>query len=341
MFGENNFLAIFTTGLLTGGITCIAVQGGILTSSLVQDKSKETRRYIATDQLLPVLSFIFSKLIAYTILGFFLGWLGSLIQVSLQVRILLQFFVVIFMIGTGLNLLNIHPFFRHFIILPPKNFMNFAYKKSESKRLFVPILLGFLTVLIPCGATQAMMALAVTSGSAFLGALIMFVFVLGTSPVFFLLGLFTVQLKNSLNKNFLKIAACFIILLALFNLDATLALANSPYTLSSVLHEGYCIVGYCDLVLTPDPVTEQMITFTNTGYTPNRFAVSKGTQVTLHLVNKNATGCIQAFTISALNIQKIVLPNQTADISFKAPATSGRITFTCSAGLYPGTIEVI
>ena len=342
MFGDTNLLVIFTTGLLTGGLTCIAVQGGLLTSALAQKLNQKSKIINQKRDLLPVVAFIVSKLIAYTILGFFLGWVGSIIQVSLQIRIVLQFAVVVFMLGTAFNLLGLHPVFRYFAINPPRFLMNFAYKKSESRSLFAPAFLGFLTVLIPCGATQAMMALAVASGQPLPGAIIMLVFVLGTSPVFFLLGFLTVRLGSALNRRFIKIAAFAIILLSLFNLDATLALANSPYTIRSVLKKGYCIVSYCDdsfVQLTP--VTKQRIIFTPTGYSPNRFAISKGSKVTLYLENENAQGCIQAFTISSLNIQKIVLPNKSDTVEFTAPDKPGRITFTCSAGLYPGTIEVI
>ncbi len=245
------------------------------------------------------------------------------------------------MLGTALELLNVHPIFNYFIIKPPKFLTNLAYKRAESKNIFAPLLLGFLTVLIPCGATQAMMALAVASGNPILGATILFVFILGTSPVFFLLGVLMLRMGSILKRRFVKIAAFIIILLSLFNLDATLALANSPYTISSFLRTSYCIVGYCPEVQQTEPVTEQTIIFTPSGYSPDYFVVNKGTRVTLHLVNKNAVGCIQAFTISSQNIQKIVLPNQSADVTFTAPEKIGRINFTCSAGLYPGTIEVI
>lgn len=335
MFGTLNLITIFLTGLLTGGLTCIAVQGGVLTTSLVQDKKNKINT-------LALLSFLVPRVIAYTLLGFLLGWVGSMLQVNLQTRIVLQFLVVIFMLGTALNLLNIHPFFEHFMIQPPRFLANIAYKESEKRSYFASAILGFLTVLIPCGATQAMMALAVASGNPLTGGAILLTFILGTTPLFFILGFLTLKLGAIFKKQFITFAAIILIFLSIFNFDATLALANSPVTIRSVLKSGYCIISYCfEDYSQLAPVTEQTITFTNTGYYPNVFAVNKGTQVTLHLVNKNATGCIQAFTVSALNLQKIVLPNTSYDITFTVPDKPGRITFTCSAGLYPGTIEII
>ncbi len=132
--------------------------------------------------------FLVAKLIAYVILGLLLGWFGSLFQLSLQVRVIMQFAVAFFMIGTALNLLNVHPIFRYFALQPPKFLTRLVRKQSKSQDLFAPALLGAFTVFIPCGTTQAMMALAIASGSAFAGAAILFAFILGTSPVFFLLG---------------------------------------------------------------------------------------------------------------------------------------------------------
>lgn len=350
MPSDLNLLTVFVTGLLAGGFTCVAVQGGLLASALVQNKELRAKNLeqSTTQNIVPVLVFIISKLVAYTLLGFFLGWVGSLFQISLQMRILLQFAVVVFMLGTALNLLNAHPFFRYFLVNPPRFLVKKVYKKSEDSRLlpagrqvFAAALLGFLTVFIPCGATQAMMALSVGTGQPLTGALIMFVFVLGTSPVFLLLGLLTIRLGTFLKGNFTKAAAYILILFSLFNLDAALALANSPVTIRSAVNRFYCLVSFCDYDLSLNPVSEQTIIFSPTGYSPNRFAVRKGERVTLQLVNENASGCIQSFAIAALNIQKIVLPNESVDISFVAPNEPGRINFTCSQGLYPGTIEVI
>lgn len=345
MLNGVNILTIFLTGLLTGGLTCIAVQGGLMAATLSQDKKHPG----SNTSLVPLILFLSTRIIVYSGLGFILGFLGSFVGISIQTRIILQFLVVIFMLGTAFNLLNLHPFFEVFMIAPPRFLTDIVYKDRQDKqslsaarRFFAPILLGFLTVFIPCGATQAMMALAVSNASPFEGALILFIFILGTTPLFIILGFLAVKMSLLLKKDFLKIAAIALIFLALFNLDSTLALSNSPVTLRSMLQRGYCLVGYCfDNFNQLNPVTEQTITFTQNGYTPNIFAVSKGSRVTLHLVNQNATGCIQAFTISALNIQKIVLPNQSSDISFVAPDKPGRIAFTCSSGLYPGTIEVI
>src|SRR5688572_7227148 len=97
-------LIAFITGLTTGGLSCLAVQGGLLASSLahqieqdyleqsVQPKKRgkmnqpqPSRQSIA----LPILLFLASKLAAYTLLGALLGWLGSYLTLSPTTRAML------------------------------------------------------------------------------------------------------------------------------------------------------------------------------------------------------------------------------------------------------------
>src|SRR5256885_3018016 len=120
MFGNTNLLAIFTTGLFAGGITCMAVQGGLLTATLAQREEQKLKDHAKRGNILPVISFVLTKLIAYTLLGLFLGWVGSFLQLSIQLQIILQVVVIVFMLGTALNLFNAHPVFRYFVIQTPR-----------------------------------------------------------------------------------------------------------------------------------------------------------------------------------------------------------------------------
>src|SRR5258708_39477153 len=117
---NTNLIGIFLTGLLTGGLTCMAVQGGLLAATIAQREEERLKEKITQGAVLPILSFLATKLIAYTVLGLLLGLLGSAFQLSLTARTVLQFAVVIFMVGTALNILNVHSIFRYFAIQPPR-----------------------------------------------------------------------------------------------------------------------------------------------------------------------------------------------------------------------------
>ncbi|MBI2029893.1 sulfite exporter TauE/SafE family protein [Candidatus Gottesmanbacteria bacterium] len=278
------------------------------------------------------------------IFGFLLGWFGSLFSISPAFQAVMMIAVSVFMIGTALNLLQVHPFFRYFAITPPRFLLRVIRSQTKSESNFAPLFLGALTVFIPCGTTQAMMALAVASGSPILGALTMLVFTLGTSPVFFTLGYLTTKLSGGFNGAMTKVVAVVLLILAVVNIDSGVALLGSPITLASVGKEIYCTaIAFCDNnVLGENTVTDNPTIYLNSsGYSPSNITVKSGEEISLSLVNKNGQGCIQAFTIPKLGIQKIIRTGTTETVSFKAPSEPGNLAFMCSMGMYRGTIRVI
>lgn len=345
--------AIFLTGLFAGALTCLAVQGGLLATSIAQREEEKLKDKMLrpgsaqAGNALPILSFLVAKLGAYTILGFLLGWFGSLFQLSLSANIILQLAVGIFMIGTALNLLNVHPIFRYFIIQPPRFLTRMVRNQSKSGDFFGPAILGVFTVLIPCGTTQAMIALAIASGNPLSGAAIMFAFVLGTSPLFFILGYMATRLGDAMQKRFMKIAAYALILLAVFNINNSLALAGNTVTLESIWTNFYCTVSFCgkdfgsSTAQAAAPVTDATITINNDGYSPNNLTVKAGSEVTLNIVNKGGGGCTQAFTLPKYNIQKIVPLGSSDIVTFTAPTEPQQLAFMCSMGMFRGVINVI
>ncbi|MFI5265409.1 MAG: sulfite exporter TauE/SafE family protein [Candidatus Levyibacteriota bacterium] len=337
--GAINLWAIFLTGLLTGGLTCLAVQGGLLAATVAQREEERLKEKVRKGAALPIVSFLTSKLVAYTILGFLLGSLGSIVQLSLTAKIIMQFVVAIFMIGTALNILNVHPIFRYFVIQPPKFLTRLVRNQSKSKSMFAPAILGAFTVFIPCGTTQAMMALAIGSGNAFLGSAVLFAFILGTSPVFFILGYFATRLGDSLHQKFMRFAAFAIILLALFNINNAIALTGSNFTFENLI-KGLFNPSQ-PTKNTGEATNTAAINITSSGYTPNDITVKAGATVNLSITNSNGFGCVQAFTIPSLGIQKIVAPGNSDKIAFTAPQNAGDIPFMCSMGMYRGVIHVI
>lgn len=318
-----DLITIFVTGLLAGGLTCLAVQGGLLASSLAQQDDQ-------AGEFVPILSFITTRLLAYTLLGALLGGLGSLIQPSLTLRIGLQVAVAIFMIGTALNLLQIHPIFRYFVLQPPRFLTRLVKDQARSKSVFGPALLGACTVFIPCGATQAMMAYAITTGSALQGALVMFAFIAGTSPLFVGIGYAARKLGTTARANVNTIAAIAILFIALYNLVGAANLSGFSATPQQRVKN--------------EVVTDRAtIYFTKSGYTtdPKVITVQGNTRLTLKLVNRDGGGCIQAFTIPKFGIQKVIPIGSSEDIVITTPRMSGPISFMCSMGMYQGVINVI
>lgn len=350
---NTGLIGIFLTGLITGGLTCMAVQGGLLAATIAQREEERLKENVKKGSAIPILSFLIAKLAAYTVLGFLLGLLGSAFELSLTAKTVMQFVIAIFMVGTALNILNVHPIFRYFVIQPPRFLTRLVRRQSKSNDMFAPGILGAFTVFIPCGTTQAMMALAIASGNPMYGAAILFAFVLGTSPVFFLLGYFATKLGDALHQQFMKFAAYAIILLAVFNANNALALTGSSFTLENTWRGFWCTVSFCDgspviaraASNTGDSaaqaVNEATISIESAGYNPNTITVKTGSQVTLNLKNNGGGGCTQAFTIPSLRVQKVVPIGASDTITFTAPNEPQQLAFMCSMGMFRGVINVI
>ncbi len=331
---------VFLTGLTVGGLTCLAVQGGLLASVIAAKEEEEIKEGInRKSTLFPTLAFLSTKLIAYTIFGFILGAFGGAIGISPTVQTTMQLIAGLYMIAVALNLLNIHPIFRYAIIQPPRFLTRMVRNQSKNKELFAPAFLGAMTVFIPCGTTLAMEALAISSGNAILGASIMFAFVLGTTPLFFGVGWLTSVLGDNFREKFLRIAALGVIYLGITSANGALVAMGSPISLPSLsidLNGSQSAQAPSSSVITQNPV----IDITSRGYSPNYIRVKKGEQVNITLKSKDAFSCASAFSIPSLGIVKALAPNDTQIVSF-TPTMAGKIAFTCSMGMYSGVIEVI
>ena len=342
-----NLWVIFITGLTVGGLTCLAVQGGLL-ASVIAAREEETVKKSgnAKHTVYATIAFLIAKLAAYTILGFVLGAFGGVININDKVQSIMQLIAGLYMLAVAGNLLNLHPIFRYAIIQPPRFLTRIVRNQSKSKDLFAPGLLGAMTIFIPCGTTIAMETLAISSANAFSGASIMAAFILGTVPLFFGIGAVTAVMGEAFKKNFFKLAAFIVIYLGLTAINSSLVALNSSITWQSIAHASPITIDLSgsgssktttnDAAITQNP----LIDISSTGYSPTYLKVKQGLPVTITLKTKDAYSCASAFRIPELGIVKNLQPNDTQMITF-TPTQPGTLQFNCSMGMYRGVIEVI
>lgn len=317
---------IFLTGLTTGGLSCLAVQGGLL-ASVIANQKKEGK--------LAVGAFLGAKLLAHTILGWLLGSLGAVASLSLEARVVFQALTALFMLGTAANLLEIHPIFRYLSWQPPRFLQKLIRNSAKSQAIFGPAILGVLTIFIPCGVTQAMEVLAINSGKAATGALTMFIFVLGTMPLFSLIGMATTKASETWQKKFKFMAVAALIIMAVYSLNSALVAIDSPLAIKALRKNSEQA-----LVATKEGRQSVTINITNRGYNPNFIQVKVGIPVELSLVSNNARSCAVAFVFNEFKIRTVLGSNDKQVFKF-TPNKKGRFNFSCSMGMYTGVMEVI
>ena len=339
----------FITGLTAGGLSCMAVQGGLLASSLANQlehevenlaKKKQARHQLAQ----PILIFLVAKLFAYTVLGFLLGALGSTLTLTPMMRAVLQFAIGIFMIGNALRMFNVHPLFRYFTFEPPSFITRYIRKSSKGQTATSsPIFLGVMTVLIPCGVTQSMMAVALGTANPIAGAAIMFAFTFGASPIFFALAYFAARLGAATEKYFMRLVAAVLLILGALAIDTGLNLAGAPISLMGMIQGTSAPTPVAASTSTQaidaaNLTTNVTLYAQNDGYSPQLVRAAAGQPIKLQVVTKNTQSCALAFMIPELRYQKILPATGNVTIDIPAQPKGKVMRFTCSMGMYTGQI---
>lgn len=346
----------FVTGLTTGGLSCLAVQGGLLAGSLASQIEQDYASHIKPESgrhhgkkysasavrsntALPILLFLVAKVVAYTLLGALLGWLGSFLSLSPVTRAVLMIGIGLFMVGNALRMFNVHPIFRYFSIEPPKFITRYIRRTAKGTDLVTPLFLGALTVFIPCGVTQAMMATALGTGSAFMGAALMLAFTLGTSPVFFFLAWLTTELGAKLEKFFMRFVAAVVLVFGLVTLDSGLNLIGSPLSVQNITRGLFASSsGGVDSAQPVDTDGSLTLNVQNQGYFPRTLRAAANTDFTLDLITNQTYSCARDFVIPDLNFYQLLPDTGTVQVNIPAQPAGTRLFFTCSMGMYTGQI---
>jgi len=344
-----DLIVAFITGLTTGGLSCLAVQGGLLASSLASQIEEDVKAQDGTATVQgkfkpriarPIFFFLVAKLVAYTLLGFLLGALGSLLQLTPLMRAILLGVIGIFMIGNGLRMLKVHPIFRYFVIEPPSSLTRYIRRRSKkgSTSIVTPLFLGAMTVFIPCGVTQAMMAAAVGTADPWQGMTIMFAFILGTSPVFFALSYLATRLGATIEKYFTRIVAVVVIILGIVSIDSGLTLAGSPVSLTRLLSPTTQTVSAADSSASASKSSVILITAKDDGYSPKVQHALANTALQMNIVTSNTTSCARSIVFPDLNVEKILPVSGQITVDLPPQQKGFVMRYSCSMGMYTGQI---
>ncbi len=211
--GKTTSATSFIVGLIASVSSCLAIVGGLvlsLSAKISQDNVSDTKTFLL---------FHVGRLVSFAVLGGVLGIIGNAIGINFTFTAILGLLASIVMLMLGLNLVGV--FAKNKIALPSELF-NF-FRKIEHKT-FTPLIIGFGTFFLPCGFTQSMQIVALSSGSFTSGMSIMFAFALGTLPMLALLSFGSSSFAHGKHAPlFFKSAGVVVIGLGLFALLAGLA----------------------------------------------------------------------------------------------------------------------
>jgi sulfite exporter TauE/SafE len=121
-----------------------------------------------------------------------------------------------------------------FVPTAPKRLQRLVRRSARTESALAPATLGFLTVLIPCGVTLSVEFLVIAGGSPIRGAVAMGLFVIGTSPLFAVIGYAMRRATTVLRGHLTRLAALAVALAGLLSVNSGLALRGSALTLAKV-----------------------------------------------------------------------------------------------------------
>lgn len=341
-----NLVAVAVTGLVAGGVSCAAVQGGLLAGVITRQRAavatagEPAPAPTVVDDLAPVGGFLAGKLVSHTVLGALLGVLGNAVQLTVGTRAVVQIAAGVLIVIFGLAQLGL-PGFRRVVIEPPRSWQRVVRGSARSRAATAPALLGLASVLVPCGVTLSIEALALASGSALNGALIMAVFVLSTSPLFAVLGYLARKAATAWRGRLAMATGLVVVALGVYTLNGGLELTGSPLAASRA---AAAVVGEqpANTTAATQAAGRQVITIGagSTAYTPENVQVKSGVPTELVIQSKGAQGCIRAFVIPSLEIERTLPISGETRIDLGV-LEAGRVDYSCAMGMYTGVLTVI
>ncbi len=341
---SNNYSSlpvVFLVGLTAGISTCMALVGGLVLGASARF-AKQRPFASPLEKFTPHVFFNIGRVVSFFILGGLIGWVGSILQLSLTVTGLLTILVGLSMLIIGAQLTDVFPRLSGWQFTLPKGISRLlgidTHKQAEYSHKN-SMLLGGLTFFLPCGFTQAMQLFAMSTGSPLSGALTMGVFALGTAPGLLGIGGLTSVIKGSQSKYFFKFAGLVVMALAFFNISNGLRLTGFD---GSVLGISTGVQG--KTISEPNMKQNtgvQVVRMTQNarGYSPNAFTVKKGVKVQWIVTSTDPYTCASSLVSKKLNIRQALKEGENI-IEF-TPTETGKIAFSCSMGMYAGSFNVI
>ncbi|SHI69718.1 hypothetical protein SAMN02745165_00590 [Malonomonas rubra DSM 5091] len=205
----------FITGLLASA-HCLGMCGGLISALSLTENG---RRCGLPCQLM----FNLGRVTTYSLLGLFVGWLGSALTIQNElynITQLLQIGCDIFIILIGLGSAGLFSTFNFSLLKTGALQLDLEKKADKLKGLPLPLAalgIGLLFGLMPCGMLYAMLLTAAQSADTATGMLMMLAFGLGTFPALLLLGQTSNWLKRLGNRP-LKAAGIMVALIGSYNL---------------------------------------------------------------------------------------------------------------------------
>ena len=287
-----SFAAMLAFGLVASVSTCLASTGGYLLAYNGRPRSKYELTAVHA-----------GRLVSFVAGGALLGAVGgALPDTSSSVHGLLAMTLGLIFLLMGLHMLDMSPSLAQLGLTLPGGLSKLTARAANAQGRKTPYLVGAATFVLPCGFTQTAQALALASGSALGGAVILGAFALGTLPV--LAGLSASGSAAALKHKAVRLATGAVLsLFALGQIDGGLTVLGSPVTPGSLVASltTQAAEKTIPAVNAKEQVARMTVAFG--AYDPRNLTVKKGVPVRWEIDGQDVSGCASSLVAPLLNLR--------------------------------------
>lgn len=343
---EKSFAGALLLGLVAGSSACLAVAGGLMLSAMARFRERHGGDAALAGRMRPVFMFVTGRVLSYGVLGGAIGAIGQSLAPSPFVTGALIVLAAAYMVTMGLDMLGVAPAWLKGLMPRMPKFLSHRILDAEGKEHPVmPFALGAGTFFLPCGFTQALQLYVLTTGSFAAGASILGGYALGTAPALLALGWASNGIRGRAGKFFFQFSGALVVVLGLSNVQngftvAGYSLAWPSFSLSATQAQTSAPVAD-DPNVVFDGKTQiiKMKLGADPFYSPSdEYTVRAGVPVRMEIAGIG-TGCRSIFQIPKFGVS--VALNKTMNVVEFTPDKTGKATFSCSMGMFGGTLHVV
>ena len=324
-------------GLVAGVSTCMALIGSLVLG-LSARHAQHHPHATPWQRIRPNLAFNGGRVLGFALLGGLIGVVGSVFRLQGAPLGFLVIAAGALMVIVGAKLTGLLPRLESLTLPTSLARLVGFHPTVEGYSHRVAMTTGALTFFLPCAFTQTMQVLAISTGDFVQGAMVMGAFALGTTPGLIGIGGVAGFASGAFGRMFMKIAGVAVLLLGIWNMGNGWNLTG--ITLGNLTSAAIGTEkGQVAVAEVRDGkqyvVTEQIAT----GYKPSRVRVQAGIPVIWTIISRNSYSCASSISIPSLRISRRLQEGENV-IEF-TPAKPGIIKFSCSMGMFTGSIEVV
>jgi len=336
---------VFLLGLAAGVSTCMAVTGGLVLAASAAhtarlDRIGSGRDAAALVRLRPVIMVNVGRVVGFIVLGAALGLVGARVSIPTQVLAVMMLAVALVMAVLGARLTELSPRIAGWTVSLPSSWaarLTLDARAGTSYSDVKVALLGAATFFLPCGFTQATQIFALSTGSVPYAAAIMGVFALGTTPGLLTLGGLPELLPARRRTAALRGLGILVLAFAALNGAAGLRLAGIDPLLALTAQQSATTVS--DNVEVQPALQVLHTTQVTDGYLPVRSVVYAGMPIRWVVESQDPQSCAIELRAPSVGVS-VTLVKGINTIELPAQPV-GRLNFSCSMGMYGGSITVV